>query len=140
MDNDLSKELETLLKNTPDNMHDTKEYISCVYSLMCAYESEGNVEGAKEIARKIINKSVDSTLITDEQLRTAYDVLARSGDFEAYCIALEWNRPIEKKFYLPRARILKKEGVMGAFQDLQDDKLDLLVLNMPPRLELEKVH
>jgi hypothetical protein len=131
---ELSLEIEELLKQTPDNMKNTQQYMACVYSLMCAYESEGKIDNAIKVAKEIIDKSVDEGLIFDEQLRTAYDVLARSGDFESYCIALEWNRPMEKKFYLPRAKILKKHGVIQAFQDLQDDKLDLLVLNMPPRV------
>lgn len=65
---------------------------------------------------------------------TAYDTRARQGDFEAFCIAMEWNRPINKQFYLPRARLLKKHGFVQAIQDLIDDKLDLLVLNAPPRV------
>ena len=39
-----------------------------------------------------------------------YDTLARCGDFESFLIAIEWNRPIEKQFYLPRRKILKKFG------------------------------
>ena len=65
---------------------------------------------------------------------TAYDTRARQGDFESFCIAMEWNRPINKQFYLPRARLLKKHGFIQAIQDLIDDKLDLLVLNGPPRI------
>ena len=47
---------------------------------------------------------------------------------------MEWNRPIEKQFFIPRMRLLKKHGLIQGFQDLQDDKLDLLVLNLPPRI------
>ena len=65
---------------------------------------------------------------------TAYDTKARQGDFESFCIAMEWNRPINKQFYLPRAKLLKKHGVIQGVQDLIDDKLDLLVLNLPPRI------
>ena len=65
---------------------------------------------------------------------TAYDTKARQGDFESFCIAMEWNRPINKQFYLPRAKLLKKHGFVQAIQDLIDDKLDLLVLNAPPRV------
>lgn len=65
---------------------------------------------------------------------TAYDTRARQGDFESFCIAMEWNRPINKQFYLPRARLLKKHGFVQAIQDLIDDKLDLLVLHAPPRV------
>lgn len=131
----LSEELEELLSQVEDFDKKTLEYIQGMYMLMCAYESEDKVEKAIEVARDLISMSIDEdTYISDEQLRGCYDVLARSGDFEAYCIALEWNRPLMKKFYIPRAKVLKKHKVMEAFQDLQDDKLDLLVLNMPPRV------
>src|SRR5699024_2886557 len=51
----------------------------------------------------------------------------------AYCIALEWNRPIEKQFFVPRRKLLEKHGLVQAFQDVADDKLDFLCVNMPPR-------
>ena len=130
----LSTELEELLKRVPESEHRAPEYLSGLYTLMCAYESEGHIDGACKIARDLIDKSISDYPVLDAQLRTSYDVLARAGDFEAYCIALEWNRPLEKKFYIPRAALLKKHGVVQLFQDLQDDKLDLAVLNLPPRI------
>lgn len=132
---ELSRELEELLAQIKGEDREKPEYIQGLYMLMCAYEAEDMPEKAQVIARDLINMSLeDECEVGDNQLRGCYDVLARSGDFEAYCIALEWNRPLFKKFYLPRAKVLKKHGVMEAFQDLQDDKLDLLVLNMPPRV------
>lgn len=130
----LSEELIPLLEAVPEDARVTPEYLQGLYTLMCAYESEGNSENACKIARDLIDMSVSEYDVTDVQLRTCYDVLARAGDFESYCIALEWNRPLEKKFYIPRAEVLKKHGVVQLFQDLQDDKLDLAVLNLPPRI------
>ena len=132
---ELSRELEELLSQVTEEDYGTPEYIQGRYMLMCAYEAEDRPEDAAIVAKDLIRSSVVKDFdVTDEQLRGCYDVLARSGNFEAYCIALEWNRPLMKKFYIPRAKVLKKNGVMNAFQDLQDDKLDLLVLNMPPRV------
>ena len=134
-DENLSRELEELLAQVTEDDYKKPEYIQGLYMYMCACEAEEKPLRAVDTARKLIRLSLeDDVLVTDEQLRGCYDVLARSGDFEAYCIALEWNRPLMKKFYIPRAKVLKKHGVMDAFQDLQDDKLDLLVLNMPPRV------
>ncbi len=65
---------------------------------------------------------------------SAYDSKARLGDFRAYCIALEWNRPVEKQFFLPRKRILEKHGLIQAMQDMADDKLDFLFISLPPRI------
>jgi len=131
----LSEELLPLLNAVKEEDRVRPEYLNGLYTLMCAYESEENVEKAVEYAHKLIDMSVvDKLPVEDAHLRTCYDILARSGDFEAYCIALEWNRPLHKQFYVPRAKILKKHGLIQGFQDLQDDKLDLLVLNLPPRI------
>lgn len=130
----LSEELLPLLREIKDEDKGRPEYLQGLYTLMCAYESEEKVEDACKIAHDLIDMSINGLDVKDEQLRTCYDVLARSGDFESYCIALEWNRPLRKQFYVPRAKLLKKHGVMQMFQDLNDDKLDLAVLNLPPRI------
>lgn len=130
----LSEELLPLLNEIKEEDRERPEYLQGLYTLMCAYESEEKVDKAVELARKLIDMSVRKLPVSDDNLRTCYDVLARSGDFEAYCIALEWNRPLRKQFYVPRAKLLKKHGLIQGFQDLQDDKLDLLVLNLPPRI------
>jgi len=102
---------------------------------MCAYEAEGHVLKAYGVSNEFKRRyAADDEFVTEKMIRTAYDVAARAGDFESYCIALEWNRPIMKKFYIPRAKLLKKHGVMQLFQDLHDDLLDLAVLNLPPRI------
>ena len=133
---------ESLINKVQDKT--TYAYLSGVYSLKCDYESIGEIDKACFYADIIIdllqhNKvSYKDNQETREKINkmwvTSYDTKARNGDFEAFCIALEWNRPIHKQFYLPRARLLKKHGVIQGVQDLIDDKLDLLVLNLPPRI------
>ena len=122
----------------------TFAYLEGVYSLKCDYETIGDYENACKNADIVIdllshNKiEYPDNASTREKVNdmwvTSYDTKARQGDFEAFCIALEWNRPIHKQFYLPRAKLLKKHGVIQGVQDLIDDKLDLLVLNLPPRI------
>lgn len=51
-------------------------------------------------------------------------------DFDAYCIYIEKNRPVDKRFYLPRRKRLVE--VATALQELEDDKLDLLGISLPP--------
>lgn len=51
-------------------------------------------------------------------------------DFDSYLLYVEWEREPEKKFYVPRRKVLK--SVVEAMQDLIDDKLDLLTISMPP--------
>lgn len=133
---------ESLINKIKDKT--TFAYLTGVYSLKCDYESIGDLDKACYYADIIIdllqgNKVVyKDTRENREKINnmwvTSYDTKARNGDFESFCIALEWNRPIHKQFYLPRARLLKKHGVIQGIQDLIDDKLDLLVLNLPPRI------
>ena len=129
----LSAEIKDLLDRVEDKS--CKEYVDGLYTLMCAYEAEGHVLKAYGVSNEFKRRyAADDEFVTEKMIRTAYDVAARAGDFESYCIALEWNRPIMKKFYIPRAKLLKKHGVMQLFQDLHDDLLDLAVLNLPPRI------
>ena len=50
--------------------------------------------------------------------------------FDMYLQYVEWDREPEKKFYMPRRRVLKQ--VVDALQDLADDKLNVLGISMPP--------
>lgn len=51
-------------------------------------------------------------------------------DFDAYCIYIEKNRPVDKRFYLPRRERLYE--VAKSLQELEDDRLDLLSISLPP--------
>lgn len=133
---------ENLLKQLKDKS--TLAYIQGLHTLKTDCETVGDLKKAYEYASAIIfllanNKIVyNHTIDNMDKIRDiwvrAYDTKARQGHFESFCIAMEWNRPIHKQFYLPRARLLKKHGVVQGVQDLIDDKLDLLVLNCPPRV------
>ena len=48
-------------------------------------------------------------------VKTTYFAAARKGSFDDYCIALEWERSPEKRFYLPRRDVL-----LPLVKDLQD--------------------
>lgn len=52
--------------------------------------------------------------------------------FEDYLVFLEWNREPKEKFYIPRRRIMSK--VAEQLQRLEDDELDELFLQEPPRV------
>lgn len=136
---DKTKELLSKLHNK-----NTMAYLQGLHSLKCDYEILEDYDNACYYAKEIIdllshNKIEHKDTKKDEEIIRniwvhAYDTRARQGDYESFCIAMEWDRPINKQFYLPRARLLKKHGVIGGIQDLIDDKLDLLVLNLPPRI------
>ena len=52
--------------------------------------------------------------------------------FNSYLNYLERNRQEKDKFYKPRRKCFRKIGIIQALQDLEDDKLDVLSLSMPP--------
>lgn len=136
------KSTEELLDKVKDKT--TYAYLEGCYSLKCDYEAINDLDNACCYADIVIDLLQHNKVEyrdnqeTREKINkmwvTSYDTKARNGDFESFCIALEWNRPIHKQFYLPRAKLLKKHGVIQGVQDLIDDKLDLLVLNLPPRI------
>lgn len=106
-------------------------------------EKANKIEKGKYYANKLIEyissnkekvKDIDKIELI---LRDSYDMLARHGDFEAFMIAMEWNRPIEKQFYLPRRRVLKEHGFIQGIQDLLDRKLQMLILEAPPGIRKE---
>ncbi len=139
---DRIRETEALLNKVENKT--TYAYLQGCYSLKCDYEAVGELDNAcryADIVIDLLQRNVveypdnhDTREKINRMWVTSYDTKARNGDFESFCIAMEWNRPIHKQFYLPRARLLKKHGVIKGIQDLIDDKLDLLVLNCPPRV------
>ncbi len=68
-----------------------------------------------------------------EQYRQLYKktlLFAAPVDFDSYCQYLEWNRPANKRFYLPRRKQLKP--IVEALQELAEGKLDVLAISLPP--------
>ena len=62
--------------------------------------------------------------------RDTYDWWAYDR-FDDFMLAVEWNRPAEEQFWLPRRE--KLMPIAQKLQDLEDDKLDELFLSQPPR-------
>lgn len=134
------KDIEEIIKNgRGDNIYN---YLTVLDILRDDYEKVGEKEKLKNLCYSIVDiiekENVTENLSEEEQssvndyLRNAYDSLARNGDFEAFMIAMEWNRPIKQQFYVPRRRVLKKHGFIQALQDLLDRKIKMLVLESPP--------
>lgn len=94
------------------------------------------VEG-KRICTKARDIALEKSYKTDaafyEEYLLALKYLARYfNDFDSYMIFLEHKRESEAQFYLPRRSILKnKLGVIQGFQDILDDKLDMLTISLP---------
>lgn len=52
--------------------------------------------------------------------------------FDDYLLYLEKNREMKDMFYLPKRRHFLKFGIIQALQDLEDNKLDIVSISMPP--------
>lgn len=61
--------------------------------------------------------------------KKTYLYMARD-DFDSYCLYLEWGREPSKRFYQPRRKALYR--VAKDLQDLEDGKLNLLGISLPP--------
>lgn len=112
-----------------------------LFCLCRDYEKE-NFEEAHEwnrLMRPNVVKAV-RTLVADGRFNDAErfnELLFRSllfgatHYFDDYLQAVEWGKPLDKKFYLPRRHYLKR--YVDAYQDIIEGKLDFLSISMPKR-------
>ncbi len=72
--------------------------------------------------------------ISYDILNNYYDILKLEAPhlFHSYLLYLEKNREESERFYSPKMEQLNKHGLIQAMQDLEDDKLDILSISMPP--------
>ena len=100
------QDIEDIIKNgRGDNIFN---YLTVLDILRDDYEKVGEKEKLKNLCYSIVDiiekENVTENLSEEEQssvndyLKNAYDSLARNGDFEAFMIAMEWNRPIKQQF------------------------------------------
>lgn len=59
-------------------------------------------------------------------------VEARNRVLDSYFQYLERRRRPQERFYMPSRKQFVKFGITQAFQDILDDKLDIICLSMPP--------
>lgn len=88
------------------------------------------VENSK-IVRNICLEEVQTDLRFMDLYWKALHTLSRY-DFDSYMIYMERERPAKNRFYLPRRDQLIKIGAVQLLQDLEDDKLDVAGLSVPP--------
>ena len=100
---------------------------------------------AKDIAEEAIRNAGYEDFLDVDYLCNATEQKARVVDwyyallkmeapfiFDSYMLYLEKNRPNERRFYANRAKTFRKLGITQAMQDLEDDKLDILSISLPP--------
>lgn len=87
-------------------------------------------EKNKEIRRLSAKYAAERTDMKMFELNKRSLLFDAPYEFSAFCMYTEWNRPNNKRFYLPRRRQLAR--VVDGLQRLADDKLDLLAVSLPP--------
>lgn len=117
------------------------------------HEPNADIEYAKALSarvKSIINKAIikatnggnvdfldeycNANHVKAEYLEHYYECVRCEAPYllNSYMNYLEKNRQEKDKFYKPRRRCFRKIGIIQALQDLEDDKLDVLSLSMPP--------
>lgn len=124
-------ELSPDLKTNPKRL---KDFIEMGQNIYLADNDE-------EEGRRVCEKGRNIALVQTIKNPAFYEVyllslkyLARYfKDFDSYMIFLEHKREPEAQFYLPRREVLKnKLGIVQGFQDILDDKLDILTVSVVP--------
>ena len=88
------------------------------------------VELSDELDKVIPSGKFDNDIVELYSLHKKVWLAAAPHHFESFILYLESNREPRKKFYPPRRKVLKQ--VVDALQELEDDKLDLLAISLPP--------
>lgn len=105
---------------------DTESAYSCMEILWSEYGDRESVMRFRSSVVQIENpREIDLELY-----KASYDLCAREF-FDDFMLSLEWDRPVESKFWLPRRQ--KLIHICEHLQALEDGELDELFLSMPPR-------
>ncbi len=95
---------------------------------------DGDLEEALKICQKV---KVKAAILARKDIKffDLYNkclLLRAPYFFDDYLLYLEKNREPKDRFYLPKRRHFNKFGLIQALQDMEDDKLDILSISMPP--------
>jgi predicted phage terminase large subunit-like protein len=105
-----------------------------LFGMLRIYEKE-NFQDAHKL-NKLVKKysakgSVGTTNIAQfYQLNKLSYLFDAPHEFDSFLMYVEWDRDPKRRFYLPRRNVLRQ--LVQALQDLEEDKLDLLTISLPP--------
>lgn len=100
--------------------------IQAIYQEKGEAHAEGYLFEFRREMKKIVSEDPEKIM---NLLKRSY-LLRAKDSFDEYMIYLEWNREPQKRFWLPRRKVLLP--VCKAMQALVDDELDLLAVSLPP--------
>ena len=85
----------------------------------------------KEVRRLSAKYAAERTDVKMFELNKRSLLFDAPYDFDAFLRYIEWNRPNDKRFYMPRRKVLLP--IVNAFQQVADGELDLLTVSQPKR-------
>jgi hypothetical protein len=106
----------------------TEEMLKDVFGVLLGIEDKKSVDHYVKWVRAEAMKIKTADMFT--LVKQTYIYAAQGGDFDSYCIALEWERSPEKRFYLPRREVLKP--LVDDLQDLFEYLSDAEVVKYEP--------
>ena len=129
------KRIANALKMQPSNKYSTWDNIM----QLCLNMYEDNQDYLKYCLKlsKAVKLSAQRLLLQNRDVRFE-DLYWQAVKFEAphlfdsYLLYLERKRLEQDRFYSPKRKQLNKHGLIQSMQDLEDDKLDILSISMPP--------
>ncbi len=123
------------MKKEPTSVQLYSDCFECI-KIIFKEDKQKAFDYNKQFRKNLVNaKRLSSDLAfigIIEKLRKESYHLEAVDIFDSYLIYLEWNRPADKKFYLPRRRVLKT--LVQDLQDLADHKILFLGISLPPRV------
>ena len=113
------------------NIGDYKSAFDCIANVYKEDKDTGT--RLNNAFRKAVRVKIDNDLDMEESYELLHQsyVLTAQDCFDDFMIALEWYRPNEEKFWLPRRKQLKP--IADALQSLADGELDELFVSQAPR-------
>ena len=130
---ELLKAIKSVIDKKPNEFEAYQDYFDTLRLLGKedkAKSYEHNLWLRAETAKQVMQGKDPSEIAKFYELNKKTYLYMAQDDFDSYCIYLEWNRPVEKRFYQHRAKALKP--IVNGLQDMADGRLDLLAVSMPP--------
>jgi predicted phage terminase large subunit-like protein len=129
----------TVIKKLKKYIDKKPEYqaVQDLFEMLRIYETEGknlSLQLNKDVMKIASSQVRQVKSVSDKE--KFYNLYKRSLLFDAphcfdsYLQYVEFDREPDKRFYLPRRNIIKP--LVDLLQDIEDDKLDLLAISMPP--------
>jgi len=120
---ELEKEGSTTVIGGGEHGRDSIKYDPTNFALAHDYNKE---------IRKASNTLLKSNVSPSDMLDLYYKthLFDAPYNFDSFCLYIEKDRDVKKRFYLPRRKQLKV--LVDSIQDFEDGKLDILGISLPP--------